>query len=407
MTKLRNLFLLLVICGCLPAISSGYGKTWMGIDLERQVREAVLKLGPFRLSTMFIFNNAGYDTNVYRTPANPIKDFSLTAGSWFNLYLPVSKKIIFSIYDSPQYVFFLDTDRERTWNNYFTGQVHFAFPRFFVTLQRGYSLAREIWTTELDIRPQRREDSYQGQLFWQPKGKASFLVQIRQASYAYEDLSYHQVSIRAQLNRKESYLSMSSFFQVAARVRFNLTAEYGLYDFENRPTLRNWRSYSLFAGFEFSPLGIIRGRINFGFMNFGAREKGGHDYKGYVGDTNITARPTKSLAVRASYRRGVQFSAWSSNGYFLENRLGGGVSIYLKKNIRIDYDYSAGEISYPSRAETDSDSFKVISQSIGLYFRLIKNTGIGLTVNQWSRESDLNWANGKRTFIGANLISNF
>lgn len=136
----------------------------MAYDLEQQVKAAGLKFGPFKIRTALYLTNAGYDSNFYRTPNNPVTDLSIIGGLGFFIYLPIKKKIVISIYESPQYVYFAETKRERTWNNYFNGQVNFVLNRFFSTLGKGYSVAREIWNTELDIRPQRKKDSSQGSL---------------------------------------------------------------------------------------------------------------------------------------------------------------------------------------------------------------------------------------------------
>lgn len=73
---------------------------------------ARLKFGPFKIRTMLYLTNAGYDSHVYRSPDNPIKDYSITARPGFYIYLPLKKKVIFSIYESPQYVYFIETKRE-------------------------------------------------------------------------------------------------------------------------------------------------------------------------------------------------------------------------------------------------------------------------------------------------------
>jgi hypothetical protein len=126
----------------------GWGKTWMGYDLEQKIKTAGLDLGPFKIRTVFYLTNAGYDSNVYRTPNNPIEDFSMTMGPGFFIYLPIKKEIVISIYESPQYVYFAETKSERTWNNYFNGQVHFVLNRFFITLGKGFQRILDEWETD-------------------------------------------------------------------------------------------------------------------------------------------------------------------------------------------------------------------------------------------------------------------
>ncbi|MBW1936746.1 MAG: hypothetical protein JRI84_14580, partial [Deltaproteobacteria bacterium] len=110
----------------------GMGKTWMGRELERLIRQSWLKIGPFRVNAVLLLRNAGYDSNLYRRPYDPVKDYTITIGPGFQVYWPIKKTIVFEIYDSPQYVYFKETKKERTWNNYFNGQVHFVFTRIFI-----------------------------------------------------------------------------------------------------------------------------------------------------------------------------------------------------------------------------------------------------------------------------------
>ena len=43
----------------------------------------------------------------------------------------------------------------------------------------------------------------------------------------------------------------------------------------------------------------------------------------------------------------------------------------------------------------------------GFIFRVIKNTGIGLMVNFWERESNYHWANRDRMFVGGYVTYQF
>src|SRR4030042_4903182 len=157
------------------ATGFGYGKTWLGRNLELQTENARFNLGPFRISPALILSNAGYDSNVYYGATDePVKDLTFTAGPAFDIYLPIKKKIIFYIYESPQYVYFKETERERTWNNYFRGQVHLISNRFVASAGVSSSEAKERWNTEIDLRILRKERSAHGSLLWQPATKISF-----------------------------------------------------------------------------------------------------------------------------------------------------------------------------------------------------------------------------------------
>jgi len=413
--KKKKLSLLIIAMVCFTAIGAdkayGWGKTWLGYDLEQQIKAAGLSLGPFRIRTVLYLANAGYDSNVYRTPNNPIKDFSFTIGPEFYVNLPIKKKIVISIYESPQYIYFTKTEGERTWNNYLSGQVHFILNRFFITLGKGYSVAQEIWNTEIDIRPRRKEYSSQGSLLWQISRKTSLFIRFSQAKYDYEDLSFGEFRLKYDLNHTESRASFTGYYQVSFQTKFFLNFESAYFDFQYPSNPRDSKSSGIHGGFEFSPLGVFRGRISLGYKYFDVLLEGIRGYQGMVGDTGLSIRVVRPLTIRANYRRDVQFSAWYDNAYYLENIIGSGASLYLSRNIRLDYSYYSGRNTYPATISGQSslqkreDNYR--SQSVGLYFRIKKKIGLGVIATYWERDSSVYWMNGKQTLVGMNLTHDF
>jgi len=384
----------------------------MGRELERLIKEATVGVGPFRINTVLLLRNAGYDSNLYRRPYDHVKDYTVTVGPGFYLYLPIKKKIIFSIYESPQYVYFKETKKERSWNNYFKGQVNFVFTRIFFSMGKGYSVARERWNTEIDIRPQRKENSYLGSFLWQVTKRTSFYLQYRRAKYEYEDLSYQKINIRDALNRREDRFSLTGYYKLSYRTNFVIDVRYGYFDFENPSNFRDARSYGIYGGFEFSPFGTVRGKINIGYKYFNSMKPEEKDYRGIVGDSSISIRLLKPFRVRGLYKRDIEFSVWYGHPYYIENRLGGGVSVYLFKNTRLDYDYNLGRNEYPEReslgqmiGEKRGDDYSI--HSVGIYFRLKRNIGIGVVASRWIRDSSVDWLDGKRDYVGVNLTYDF
>jgi hypothetical protein len=409
--KMKKISLLILGMIILMLVTGGvgYASTWKGEELMRTWREAAWKFGPFRIQPVLMLRNAGYDSNVYQS-TNPIKDFSFTAGPAFNIYLPIKSKILFQIYESPQYVYFKETARERTWNNYFRGEVHFLFNKWLFSASLGLSNAREKWNTEIDIRPRRKEESFQGSFLWQASRKTSFSISYKKAKYDYESIEYERFNVKEQLNREENYLNFVGYYQLSSRMRMFVDGEYGVFSFDNPSSLRDSRSYGVYTGFEFSPLGKIRGRIHLGYKFFDSLAPESQDYKGIVGDTNVQVRLLWPLSIRAMYRRDIQFSLWYNNTYFLENKAGGGASFYVfKRKVRLDYDYSLGINSYPesSKQVTVRREDNYEEHSVGIYFRLKENIGIGMTAGRWKREINISKEKSERGFVGLNLTYDF
>jgi hypothetical protein len=390
------------------------GSTWMGVALQQAMDAAKWKLGPFKINPVLILSDIGYDTNIYYGySSKPIKDYTLTAGPVLTVYLPLKKKVIFEIDESPQYVHYLRTKSERTWNNYFDAKVYFALNRLFITVGKGLSDARQRWSTEIDIRPRRKQDSWEGSILLQATKKTSFFVQGTRTTYDFENLAFGAFNIRDRLNRREERLSFRTYYQFTYRTRFFADAEYGNYHFLNSvSSFKNSRSFGLYGGFEFSPSAVVRGRINLGYKVLEPLNKTITRYAGLSGDSEVSVRIVRFLTVRGSYARDIQFSVWYDNPYFLESRAGGGASLYIFKKVRFDYDYWDGRNRYPEvqSVSPGTDAKRrddYVIHSVGLYFRLKKNIGIGLVASRWNRKSNLVLENANRDFIGMNLTYDF
>jgi len=395
-------------------IGISFAETWKGQELERKLREAAWHFGPFRIQPSLVISNAGVDSNVYYSPNEPIKDFTITAGPAATVYVPIHRKFVLSAYGSPQYVWYSETEQERTWNYYFSGAAQLSLKSVFFSLEGNYSDARERWNTEIDIRPRRKEEGYGGLILVKAAWKTSFSLGYRTAKSDYASVLYgDSFDVRERLNRRESYANFSLFYQAGSQKRFFMDFEYGLYEFEfaTQAAVSDSRSGAAYAGLEFSPLGRrVRGRIRVGYKKFDIRNPEGVDYAGLVGDSQLSVRIARPFVIRGSYVRDVRFSLWYDNPYYLESRPGLGVSVYPVRFLRLDYDYSQGRNEYPvvGGGGPDIKRFDEYTiQSMGIYFRIKKSVALGFIASWWVRNSNINAEDDKRTFFGLNLTYDF
>jgi len=394
---------------------AAFTETWKGRELETQWKKAAWKFGPFKIQPMFMLTNAGYDSNVYYGISGDsiIKDYTLTAGPAAAVYLPIHRKLVFSFTGSPQYVYYVKTKEERTWNYYLSGSAAVNLKRIFLSFDLKYSDARERWNTEIDVRPRRKEEGLGGAFLVQTTHRTSLSLSYRETKYDYESLNVESFDVRERLNRKERYANLSAYYQATSRTKFFLDFEYGMYDFDfvDTAALKDSRSQAAYGGLEFSPTGKIRGRIRLGYKIFDIKNPLGQDYRGLVGDSQVSVRLAKPFVVRASYKRDVNFSLWYDNAFYIGSTPGAGASVYLLKFVRLDYDYSFGRNRYPVAQDVGGTDVKRLDDyrihSAGLYFRLWKKTALGVIASRWQRTSNLESENDGRYFYGLNLAYDF
>ena len=406
----------LIAAVLLLATSSGtiFAETWKGLELKRKMADAAWKFGPFHIQPSLVVSNAGVDSNVLYSPTNPIKDFTITAGPAATVYIPIVSRFVLSLYGSPQYVWYSKTARERSWNYYLNASAQLSLRNVFFSLDGVYSDARERWNTETDIRPRRKEEGFGGSVLVKAAWKTSFSLAYRTVKYNYESIdSVEGFNFRERLNRQESYGNISLFYQLGTERRFFMDFEYGLYQFEfpSQAAIKNSQSYAGYAGFEFSQLGRrVRGRIRLGYKKFDVRSADGLDFKGFIGDSQLSIRLAKLFAIRGSYVRDFRFSIWYGNPYYIESRPGVGASLYPLRSVRLDYDYSLGRNRYPVVGGGGPDVKRLDEYTIhsaGIYLRIMKKTALGFIVSWWARNSNIYTEDDKRTFFGLNLIYDF
>lgn len=404
---------LLLVFGLVVPVR-GLDLTWRGRELERRWNEAALGLGPLRLQPSLVLANAGMDSNVYYSTNEPIKDFTITAGPKVEAWLPIWRRLILFGSGSPQYVYYAKTAAERTWNYYYSGGAALSLRRLFVSLERRYADASQRWNSEVDLRPRREEKTWNGVFLLQTSRRTSLEFEMRRTEYAYENLDYETFNIRENLNRTETAYNINAYYQKNARTRLFLGAEQAEFDFmySAASSLKDSRSRAVYAGFEFSPLGRLRGRVKLGWKTLDVFNAEAKDYRGLVGDAQVSLRLARPLVVRAAYLRDFDFSVWYDSPYYVQSRPSAGLSIYVTRIIRFDYDYSLGRNDYPEVQDNGSgteikrrDDYRI--HQAGVYFRVWKKMAIGAIVSRWLRDSNLNTEDDKRYFYGLNLTYDF
>jgi hypothetical protein len=393
---------------------AGLAETWKGTELQRKLRETPWHFGPFRIQPQIVITNAGVDSNVFYSPGDPVKDFTLTAGPAATIYLPIHRRFVLSAYGSPQYVWYSKTAQERTWNYYLRGAAQLSLKNVFFSLEGVFSDARERWNTEIDIRPRRKEKGYGGSALVKLAWKTSFSLAYKTVKYDYDSvITPGGFNVQEKLNRRESYANVSLFYQASSQRRFFIDLEYGEYrfDFDTQAAISDARSGGAYAGLEFSPLNRrVRGRIRLGYKKFDVRSATEPDYQGLVGDSLLSIRLARPFVVRGSYLRDVRFSLWYGNPYYVESRPGVGASIYALRFLRFDYDYSRGRNRYPLIGGAGPDDKRLDVYTIhggGVYFRIMKTAALGFIASWWARDSNIDAEDDNRTFFGLNLTYDF
>ena len=402
----------------LPRPVFGQGNTWAGASLAQMVEAARWRVGAFKVNAAFSLSNVGYDSDVlYGYTVEPVPDFTLSAGSTVQVLLPLSKKVVLDIFDSPQYVFYLETENERAWNNTFGGHVHFAFDRVYMHLGGGLSDVRYRLSSELNVNVRQKQDSLDGLVLWQVSKRASLAFVYGSAKYDVGEAELGGVSLTDSLDRKEDYFDFITYIQPSPTVRFSLDGQYGKYAFTNAEFQnRDARSYGVFGGIEFIPkIGEqlakvgIEGSFSLGYQRLDIIDPSFVDGSGFTGAADVSVAFLKKNTARAFFSRGFEYSVYSGSSFYLSTAYGGGISRLLSRKVTFSYDISLGQSSYPADGAAGEGAPQGIRDlytmhSFSLDIRLARYLSLTFLGTLGKRSIDQTGVAINRNFFGFSLV---
>jgi len=391
-------------------------------EKERILGQTKWRVGPFRIYPRIQFRNIGYDDNIYRQreDGNIISDYTATFSPEIKVDVLFNNWIILSFYENPEYVYFLEEERERAFNNsYLAGVKVKLFHRFILSGNYEFEKARRRPTSEFDVRADQESKGFVGQIFYETGMETSIGITGAIREFNFEDITSpgEEIYLSQQLNRVEKSGHFQFYYKLHSETFFFLTGGYTDYKFEYEES--RWRdsySYQAMAGIQFPILGNIRGTVYLGYKKLFPRVGYKKRFEGYIGKTNLEYR-TRFFNLRLRYSKDVQVSYWTNNVFYLEYIYGGGLSFYLTRFVRLDYDYTNGRNQYPelTLVRLPDESYvefqrkdEYISHRVGVVFRIFKNTGLGLMLNFWERDSnDFRWGNRHSLFLGGYITYEF
>ena len=404
----------------LPRPVFGQGNTWAGASLAKIVEAARWRLGALRVNAALALTNAGYDSDIYFGYLDEaVPDYTFTAGVPIQVFLPLSKKVVLEVFDSPEYLFYLGTMKERAWNNIFWGQVHFAFDRLYIQAGGGLSNIRQRLSPELNINTREKEDSLNGTILWQVSRVISLGLLYGGSQFDYGDAEFGGTSIADTLNRKESYFDFVAYLQPSFRVRLFIDGQYGAYTFtEAVSSFKDTRSYGVFGGLAFvpkegeaRPVEPVQGSISLGYKLFDILDPLLTDGSGFVGAVDVSAGLFKKTTGRAFILRDFAFSAYSSGTFYLSTNYGGGVSRQLSRRAIFSYDLLFSRSAYPQQDSGSgipaSQSSRYTTHRFSLSLRLARNLAITFLGTLSKRVLDDSGLSRNRNFYGLNIVYGF
>jgi len=401
-----------------PRTVWGQGQTWVGGNLQQMIEAARWRLGVFRINAAFRLSNAGYDSDIfYGYLDEPVPDGTASASTPIQVLLPLSKKAVIDVSESPEYVFYYDNRDQRAWNNRLNGRVHIALNKAYLQAGGGMSDVRRRLSPELDLNIRQKTNSVSSFALWQTSKSTSLALLYGGAKYDYDDeIFIDGASIADRLDRNEEFLDLIAYIQPSPRVRLSFDGQYGSYQF--RRSFSNYRdstSYGFFVGAEFVPgerdIEIVRGikgTASIGYIRLDVRDPLLQDGAGLVGEAGVQAYLSRRMTGQLTFSRGFRFSVYSGASFYLATTVGAGLTRHLSRKADLTYDFTYGTTSY-----SDFDSggpapyYRYLTHRLSLNLRLARHVGVTFYGSFGQRDGGGSSPLRNKYFAGISLLYGF
>ncbi len=380
------------------------------------------RLGPFQIYRGIQFRDIGYDGNVYyeRQSDLPVSDYTATVSPQLNLYFLYRDWLILSFSENPEFVYYTKEKQERSFNNSFLPSFRlFLVQRFVLSGEFQFQKARVRTSSEFDLRIEEKVEGYNGGIFYEtPRGTAlGFSGGLKKLSYQSMVLRGQEIDLSRILDREERNGQVELNYKIFSESLLFLRLGYAEYDFKNSES--RWKdsfSFSAAGGMRLPFAGRTRGSFFIGYKILTPRRTWIDSFQGLVAGLRLEYR-LRPLTVRFQYSRDCQFSYETNNVFYLENWYRAGLSVYLTRFLRLDYDYLFTRLDYPRFIPVwypDGRYEEILredfnhSQTAGLVWKVFQDTGIGWSVNLSNRNSNYFWeGHRQRWFMGVFITQDF
>jgi hypothetical protein len=223
------------------------------------------------------------------------------------------------------------------------------------------------------------------------------------------------IALADALNRRERTVALEAYYQAFPGGFIFTNLGLSEYRFDRISADRDSRAAQAVFGVRFPILGRIQGVFSLGYRKLMPRDPGKTGYTGLYGESALSYRAGR-IGLRIGYSRGDQFSYFETAYLYLGSRVSGGVSFYLTRFLRLDYNIDFGTSDYPGRMSVPVDAETMVelkrrdhqnAHVVGLVVRVYKTFGVGLTLNSARWTSNVPGWNRRRDFIGVNLTTQF
>jgi hypothetical protein len=371
-----------------------------------------VRIGPLMMNPTISLTNLGIDHNVFNDPPDkvPKQDFTFTVTPNTDFWLRAgSTWITGSLNESINW--YQRYSSERTANNEYKLGWNAPTSHIGFKINGSYISARERPGFEIDTRAARKETLFTTALDFKglPKTYVGVTASRQQTRFANE-AEYLGVNLQEALNRITTSYGLALRYQATPLTTFNLSATRSTDGFEFSSD-RDTTSTGIQVNAAFAPAALIKGNITFGYTDFKPKDPSLPQYKGAIGEANLTYVLLGASRFAFSAGRGVQYSYDANQPYYLQTHVGGSIAQQLfgpfDVQVRGDYAILAYRDRIGAALEVTDRTDHKTTYGVGVGFHMGRDLRLSVNADQDNRQTKVAEHQYEKFLVGTSLTYGF
>ena len=360
-------------------------------QMDEDLEDARLHLGPFRIAPVFGLRDVGYNNNVFGTAENPVDDWGATVRAGVDVILPVGRKTYLMATAVPEYTWYSELVNRRSFGGTYGGSWLGLFNRLSIEAGAMTTRGRRPVSSEIELSAEStREDAFaraEIDIF----RRLSVFGSARGQRHAFETGEETISFPLARLERDERLVSAGVRYKWRSYLDFTLAAEQGSTEFESA-TDRDNESRAALLGVHYSR---PRSFVN---LTVGRRQwepQAGStvpEFSATTGSYYLEYQLAAPPQIDVYGHRLVTYSASADAPFFFETRNGLGLTVPVGERFGIRVHGEVGRNDYS--IENDAPTARVDDVTAwggGIAVRLYRQVHMSIVATQIEYDSNLDF----------------
>jgi len=352
--------------------------------------KARVRIGPIAFTPTVSLRQLGWDTNVFNTADNKLKDFAVTPAGTIDWWMRLGRARL-NGKDDFSYAYWATYKTQGGFNQSHSLNFEVPLSRFKPYIGGSYLNTNDRVGYEIDARARHTETAGQGGVVTRLSGRTGIDLYGRYVQFRYiGDETFLGSTLAEQFNKKVTAAGATLRYSLTPLTTLTLNGDWSDERYDEAVTRDN-TSFRIVPGVSFKPAALLNGSATVGYRKLNMLNINIPDFSGVVASVDLSYVLLGRTRFGLNVGRDILFSFETLQPYYLQTSVGGSIRFGLGRGFDIEARGYTANLDYQTSTKADSllkgRVDKIISYGGGVGYKLTDGSRIAFYVDEYQRTS--------------------